>query len=286
MPKARYWCFTLNNPTQDVELGAGILYITWQLERGEGGTFHFQGYFELARSASQKEAKEILRLGKRVHIEPSRSEAAIAYTHKEDTRVEGPWELGRKPKPVKRGERTDLTAIGERIKTGEDLTSIAKSHPGEFIKFHRGLFALEQQLIAKRDPAEPCSISVYIGSSGSGKSRSVSERFPNGTVYSKDGSNKWWCQYRGEKIIWIDEWTGSNEIPPSQFLQICDRYPLRVETKGGSVQLSATKVVLTTTLHWTQWYEGTRWREQWLLKVIDFQRRMNDYGEIIRTEDS
>jgi hypothetical protein len=286
MPKAKYWCFTYNNPNQDVTLGAGVLYITWQLERGENGTYHYQGYFELARSASQKEAKELLRLGKRAHIEPSRSEAAIAYTHKEDTRVEGPWELGRKPKPVRRGERTELAAIGERIKEGEDLSSIAKSDPGAFIKFSRGFVALRNELIPKRSPAEPCSIVVYLGGSGTGKSRSVSERYADGQIYSKDGSNKWWCGYGGERVVWIDEWVGSNEIPPSQFLQICDRYPLRVETKGGSVQLCATTVVITTTLDWNLWYTGTKWREQWCLKVVDFQRRLNDYGEIIRTEGS
>jgi hypothetical protein len=285
MPKARYWCFTYNNPAAEdaVELGAGVTYITWQLERGENGTIHWQGYFELCRSASQKEAKELLRLGRRAHIEPSRSEAAIAYCHKEDTRIDGPWELGRKPSPIRRGERTELSNIGERIKTGEDLTSIAKSDPGIYIKFHRGLAALQQQLIAKRNPEQPCALRVYIGSSGSGKSRSATEFCGSSTFYQKDGSNKWWCGYAGEKIVWIDEWNGSNEISPSQFLQICDRYPLRVETKGGSVQLSATTVVLTSTQHWGDWYKGTRWWDQWLIKVIDFQRRMDEYGELIRT---
>lgn len=284
MPKARYWVFTLNNPDRDVELGAGVRYISWQLERGTTGTFHYQGYFELHKSHSQKEAKDLLRLGKRVHIEPSRSEAAIAYTHKEDTRVEGPWELGIRPKPIRRGERTELSEVGERIKNGENLASIAKSDPGLYIKFSRGFERLESVLITKRDPAKPCTLRVYIGCSGSGKSRSATAYLASTPFYQKDGSNKWWCGYRGEEVVWIDEWNGSNEIPPSQFLQICDRYPLRVETKGSSVQLSATEVVLTSTAHWGMWYLGTRWQEQWQIKVIDFQRRMTEFGTLIQIE--
>lgn len=285
MPKARYWCFTLNNPTQDVVLGANIKYITWQLERGDSGTLHYQGYFECSKSVSQKEAKELLRLGNRVHVEPSRSEAAIAYVHKSDTRIEGPWELGLRPKPIARGERTELANVGERIKKREDLASIARDQPSLYIKFYRGFIALEQLLIDKRDPTQPCTIRIYIGRSGSGKSRSAAEYLASSPFYQKDGSNKWFCGYTGEKKILIDEWTGSNELSPAQFLQICDRYPLRVETKGGSVQLSATEVVLTTTMEPHEWYRGTRWNEQWQLKVEDFMRRMREYGSFIRTEE-
>lgn len=286
MPKAKYWCFTYNNPTPDdvIQLGAGILYITWQVERGAQGTPHYQGYFECAGSHKLSEAKDLLGLGRKAHLQPSRSEAAIAYCHKEDTRLDGPWELGRKPKPIRRGERTELTAIGERIKGGESLESIARSDPGTFIKFHRGLGALESVLVSQRDWKQPCTITVYLGDSRTGKSTSVAERYANCAVYSKDGNTKWWDGYRGERVVWIDEWVGCEGIPPSVFLQICDKFPLRVETKGGSVQLSATEVVLTTTVHWAHWYKGTRWFELWSTsKVVDFQARLDEFGEVIRT---
>lgn len=287
MPKAKYWCFTYNNPTDDdvITLNPGIRYVTWQLERGASGTIHYQGYFECHSGKTKlSEAKEMLGLGRRVHLEPSKSEAAIAYCHKEDTRVDGPWELGQKPKPVRRGERTELTSIAERIRGGERSVDIAKSDGGTFIKFYRGIGALESILIPQRDWTKPCAITVYLGDSRTGKSTSVAERFRAGEIYAKDGNTKWWCGYGGERVVFIDEWTGSDGIPPTVLLQICDKFPLRVETKGGSVQLAATQVVLATTVHWGQWYQGTRWWELWSTKkVIDFEARMGEFGELIRT---
>ena len=49
-PRARNWCFTYNNPTLD-EIGIAdalnsfpYVYAVYQLEVGENGTEHFQGY--------------------------------------------------------------------------------------------------------------------------------------------------------------------------------------------------------------------------------------------------
>ena len=49
--KARNWCFTLNNPTIDetqiaeaLQEAGSLVYAIYQLEQGENGTVHFQGY--------------------------------------------------------------------------------------------------------------------------------------------------------------------------------------------------------------------------------------------------
>ena len=50
---SRAWCFTINNPTHKVlfpdGLPDGIKYIVYQLERGEQGTPHLQGFIQLSR---------------------------------------------------------------------------------------------------------------------------------------------------------------------------------------------------------------------------------------------
>jgi len=51
--RARFWCFTLNNPdgNLDVDLAIpAVRYAVWQLEVGEEGTEHFQGYLELEKA--------------------------------------------------------------------------------------------------------------------------------------------------------------------------------------------------------------------------------------------
>lgn len=45
--RSRYFCFTLNNPTHDIDDALleqfGCTYVVFQLERGESGTYHYQG---------------------------------------------------------------------------------------------------------------------------------------------------------------------------------------------------------------------------------------------------
>ena len=49
--QTRAWCFTLNNPVRDEPVPAtedpkqwGASYLVYQLEKGESGTPHYQGY--------------------------------------------------------------------------------------------------------------------------------------------------------------------------------------------------------------------------------------------------
>jgi len=52
--QARCWCFTLNNPEEELAVNEwdGIAYAVWQLEIGEEGTVHYQGYVNFSsRSA-------------------------------------------------------------------------------------------------------------------------------------------------------------------------------------------------------------------------------------------
>jgi len=53
----RNWVFTLNNPayalTPEVDLvGSPCTFLVWQLEAGNEGTEHYQGYMELDRPCS------------------------------------------------------------------------------------------------------------------------------------------------------------------------------------------------------------------------------------------
>ena len=40
------------------------------------------------------------------------------------------------------------------------------------------------------------------------------------------------------------------------FQLIVDRYPVKVETKGSTVELSATRLVFTSNKHPSEWYSG------------------------------
>lgn len=94
------------------------------------------------------------------------------------------------------------------------------------------------------------SVEVFIGSTGTGKSREAWSRFPN--AYPKDPCTKYWCGYTGEEEVIMDEFRG--QIGISHILRWFDRYPVTVEVKGGAVVFRAKKIIVTSNLSVDMWY--------------------------------
>jgi len=109
MSRAKNWCFTLNNPTEDealklLDAAASTEYIVWGRETGEEGTPHLQGYVIFPAAIRLATVKN--RLGsQRFHLEVTRGSAhqAAEYCKKDGDFTE----IGELP-PVQQGRRTDL----------------------------------------------------------------------------------------------------------------------------------------------------------------------------------
>lgn len=102
--------------------------------------------------------------------------------------------------------------------------------------------------------AEEKSTNVYWGKTGTGKSRRAWDE-ATFDAYPKVPTNVWWCGYRGQCNVVIDEFRG--QIGISHMLQWLDRYPCIVQVKGSSVSLQAKKIWITSNLHPRDWYPGT-----------------------------
>jgi len=70
--------------------------------------------------------------------------------------------------------------------------------------------------------------------------------------YCKDPRSKFWCGYQGEDNVIFDEFRGGIDI--AHLLRWFDRYPVRVEIKGSSVPLVASKIWITSNLAPSFWY--------------------------------
>lgn len=275
MPSSFAYAFTAwTEPVIDKEI---LSYVVYQQEIAPGtGTVHYQGYCELRRRGGRGERpveliKRSLGGDGRTHVSRARDpDAARDYCKKEETRAPGtaPFEWGEfrgGRGGGDQGRRTDLEDAAKLAReSGAD--AVAAAYPSTFVKYHRGLEAIAASAISGRISSEdPPSCRVYYGTSGVGKTRSVFAEFGDDQVFSKDDS-KWWDGYRGEKCILFDDWVGSSEISPVQLLRIMDRYPLRVQTKGGYVQMASTTVaiIFTSTVPHTAWYQNSiaRWTEQ------------------------
>ena len=74
------------------------------------------------------------------------------------------------------------------------------------------------------------NIKYVFGETGSGKSHLVNrEAGPN--AYWKDGGSKWFHGYEGEENVVIEEYRSG--FPYGMFLQLLDKWPYKVEVKGG-----------------------------------------------------
>ena len=91
------------------------------------------------------------------------------------------------------------------------------------------------------------------GATGTGKSRRAFETWPD--AYRKMTNDKWWDGYHGEETVIFDDFKGSS-MRLHDFQLIVDRYPVKVETKGSTVELSATRLVFTSNKHPSEWYSG------------------------------
>lgn len=70
--------------------------------------------------------------------------------------------------------------------------------------------------------------------------------------YVKPSYNTWWDGYRGEKVVIVDEFSG--QWPVDYTLLVLDRYPMKVEVKGGTVNLAASLIILTSNVPPAEWY--------------------------------
>jgi len=171
-------------------------------------------------------------------------ESSLAYVTKESTRVSGTgFSLGRKP--VDRTKEADWDLIREQAVTG-DFESIPSDI---YIRYYRSLKSINSDHLSPTAVERTCK--VFWGSTGSGKTHRAWEE-AGLSAYVKDPVTKWWCGYRAQQNVIIDEYRGSINI--SHLLRWLDKYPVNVETKGSTAPLVASKLWITSNIHPREWY--------------------------------
>lgn len=273
----RDWCFTLNNfASTSIDWPATVKYAVWQHEVGDGtddvpkGTHHLQGYVEFKAVTRLSACRKILSTA---HWEPRKGTDVQArdYCMKDDTHVAGPWEHGTFVASAQ-GSRSDLTAACALVKAG-GVKRVAEEMPEMFVKFERGLKALEFTLAAKRDWVMDAR--VYWGAAGAGKTRAVYDEFGADNIYVKDPTTEWWDGYNGEECVLVDEFYGTLKF--SYLQRLLDRYPMPVQIKGGTTHFRSKVIVFTSNVPWTQWFEKKF--EQHPEVKLSFERRVTTVRE-------
>lgn len=259
-PQSRSWVITLNNYSEEewqtlITLPV-ISYAVFGKEgKEEGATPHIQGAVTLAKNVRLSWWKKIV---PRAHIEVMKAkqkEKAFDYCKKEGDFVV----IENRARAKESRKKYDaLAEWTERLGEGATLAELIDADPIEAAMYHKPLEWLTLKMTAPRTE-KPYVVWLY-GPSGVGKSHAVMQEVGPYAYWHKCDSFKWWSLYMGQKDVVLEELRGGH-ASLNELLRLFDFTPLAVETKGGHIQMRATRVFVTTPYAPTDIYrneEGSR----------------------------
>jgi len=237
--RSRGWVFTINNygPTDLARLKRlECKYIVYGFERGESGTPHLQGFVSFHNQRPRRAVSADLG---RAYCAPQRgtAEQAISYCKKDGDFIE----RGTPPKSQKQKGESGAAAwrnINEAAKAG-NFAWIEDKYPKIWILHNTNLRQLYKPTTHPIDGE--LEHEWWVGPTGTGKSRTVWELYPN---HYQKSLNKWWDGYVDEDYVVIEEWSPKNEVSGSQLKVWADRYPFPGQIKGGTLQKIRPKKII------------------------------------------
>jgi hypothetical protein len=146
-----------------------------------------------------------------------------------------------------------LEELKESILAKRPLKEIALDHFSSFVKYQRGINAARYVLAEKRDWI--CSVVVYWGRTGSGKTRSVYDNLSSKEDLYVHPGGAWFDGYDAHPIVLFDDYAGS-EFKLQYLLKLIDRYPMQVPVKGGFVSFIPQEIYITSNLNPEDWYRN------------------------------
>lgn len=175
-------------------------------------------------------------------------------------------EEGNKPKG--KGHRTDIDNITTDIKLGMTNAEILNKHFDKALRIYRSIEWAREAFVEVKRTWE-MDVKIYWGPPGSGKTRKVWEDYGD-SVYPKM-KGKWWERYNGEECVLIDDFDPENCFDQQFdfYLKLLDRYPLLVETKGGSKNFRSKTIIFTSNFNPEHWFVEKPNRDAFMRRITE-----------------
>lgn len=257
--RSRNFVFTLNNPSfpgdyPSVFVGSKsdcpAKSCVWQLEKGDEGTVHIQGYCTFK---DKKTFFALKKLNSRVHWEMRKGSDKQAYEYctKAESRIAEGEEWG--VRPNSKGKRSDLLVVRDKLKSGMKIDEIREEHFVTWCRNYRALGIYAADIAPKRTWHTYCT--VFWGDSGAGKTQAILDAVGTKAYWlpKPESERCYWTNYKGEEDVVIDEFFGW--IRRSTLCRLVDKTPFQVETKlGASVEFTSKRIWITSNDPPSRWW--------------------------------
>jgi len=245
--KHRNWTFTLNNYTAE-EQAHVEKYMIENCSYGiygkeiapETKTPHLQGYLRRKVPVAYKHMQT--KVLPRAHWEVARGDAESnkKYCSKEDT---NPYVFGDPAAGEQAGKRNDIATIKDMVKEGKGMGEII-----DMATSYQAMRCAELILKYKEKPRDfKPTVLWFYGETGKGKTYNAVElmKASNMEFWISNKNLAWWEGYDAHPGVIIDDFR-KDFCTFHELLRILDRYEYRIMNKGGSRQLIAKYIIITS----------------------------------------
>lgn len=272
---AKSWTFTLNNYTQEEcdylsseELRDLCNVIFIGKEVGEQGTPHLQGYITLKKAARLTGVKKI---NERAHWEKAKGNKDQNRTYcLKDGDILVTYDIGGS------GKRNDLDLWVEDYKE-HGFKRACLQHHRVAIRYPRGLMAYKTLSEEYEPRSEHPEVIWAYGPTGIGKTH-IATTYPSYYCLMK-----WpWCDGLTNQHCFVLDEFDKLQIPVQVLLRLTDRYQMRVEIKGGSLEFNPPVILITSTGHPEQLFDPTDWTQvrRRITRLITKEKKEDDWTEV------
>lgn len=252
---------------------------------------HIQGMIHFNKPMRLRAVVDVLTpIARNCHVEQQRgtNDEALAYCHKDDTCMDPALRFQRGTMNGNdQGKRNDL----------HDAVDAVKNEPSDKTVFNvicqsqgliRYIHHLKSFAQMGQQPRRTRTWGVWIwGPAGNGKSRMVADICAKmgWSTYQKP-IGKWWDRYTGQDAVILDNFNPKEPGMTYDFLcKLCDEQQLTLEIKGGTVQMNAQVVFITTV-----WNPGNLFMQikhndgadpsEWFRRHVSYQFTRNDRNNV------
>lgn len=160
-------------------------------------------------------------------------------------------------KQTTQGQRSDIEHVKDMLMNDASDYDIIQTHPETFMKFSTGIAKMRNIILEHNTQfSRNVDVEVWIGVSGIGKTTTLLKHYQRSAFRLVQGTqpNLWWCGYKGQKTLIIDDFTGW--IPDNVMLHITQGHMEELPIKYGSTYAQWTKVYIVSNYNTNDWYNG------------------------------